>query len=62
MSQPLELKQKTELIKEVLGRTNRLSFHTMRIASNDSSIVACIFVAAVTFLRSRCLATIGGHR
>jgi hypothetical protein len=27
--------------------------------SNDSSIVACVFVAAVTFLLSPCLATIG---
>jgi hypothetical protein len=30
-------------------------------ASNISSIVACVFVAAVTFLPSRCLATIGGY-
>jgi hypothetical protein len=28
--------------------------------SNSSSIVACVFVAAVTFLPSRCLATIRG--
>jgi hypothetical protein len=28
-------------------------------ASNNSSIVACVFVTAVTFLPSRCLATIG---
>jgi hypothetical protein len=28
-------------------------------ASNDSSFIACSFVAAVTFLPSRCLATIG---
>jgi hypothetical protein len=28
-------------------------------ASNNSSIVACVFDAAVTFLLSRCLATIG---
>jgi hypothetical protein len=27
--------------------------------SNNSSIVACVFVAAVPFLQSRCLATIG---
>jgi hypothetical protein len=27
--------------------------------SNKSSIVACVFVTAVTFLPSRCLATIG---
>jgi hypothetical protein len=32
-------------------------------ASNISSVVASVFVAAVTFLRSRCLVTIGGiHR
>jgi hypothetical protein len=29
-------------------------------ASNNISIVACVLVAAVTFLPSRCLATIGG--
>jgi hypothetical protein len=29
-------------------------------ASNNSSIVGCVFVTAVTFLRSRFLATIGG--
>jgi hypothetical protein len=28
--------------------------------SNNSSIVACVFVTAETFLPSRCLATIGG--
>jgi hypothetical protein len=28
--------------------------------SNNSSIVACVFVAAVTFLPSRCLATTRG--
>jgi hypothetical protein len=28
--------------------------------SNNSSIVACVFVAAATFLPSRCLATTGG--
>jgi hypothetical protein len=28
--------------------------------SNHSFIVACVFVTAVTFLPSRCLATIGG--
>jgi hypothetical protein len=28
--------------------------------SNNSSIVACVFVTAVTFLPSRCLATIRG--
>jgi hypothetical protein len=27
-------------------------------ASNNSSIVACVFVAAVTFIPSRCLETI----
>jgi hypothetical protein len=36
-------------------------YNTGRIendASNNSSIVACVFVTAVTFLPSRCLATI----
>jgi hypothetical protein len=28
--------------------------------SNNYFIVSCVFVSAVTFLRSRCLATIGG--
>jgi hypothetical protein len=28
--------------------------------SNITSIVACVFIAAVTFIRSRCLATKGG--
>jgi hypothetical protein len=30
-------------------------------ASNNSSIVACVFVATVTFSPSRCLATIRGY-
>jgi hypothetical protein len=30
-------------------------------ASNSSSIGACVSVAAVTFLPSRCLGTIGGY-
>jgi hypothetical protein len=34
--------------------------HIENDASNNSSIVACVFVTAVTFLPSRCLATIGG--
>jgi hypothetical protein len=34
--------------------------HTENDASNNSSIIACVFVTAVTFLLSRCLATIGG--
>jgi hypothetical protein len=29
-------------------------------ASNNSSIFACVFVAAVKFLQNRCLATIRG--
>jgi hypothetical protein len=29
--------------------------------SNNSSIVACVFVAAVMFLQSRCLATMWGY-
>jgi hypothetical protein len=34
--------------------------HIENDASNNYSIVACIFVTAVTFLPCRCLATIGG--
>jgi hypothetical protein len=34
--------------------------HIENDASNNSSIVACVFVTAVTFLPSRCLATIRG--
>jgi hypothetical protein len=33
--------------------------HIENDASNNSSIFACVFVTAVTFLRSRCLVTIG---
>jgi hypothetical protein len=37
--------------------------HIENDASSNSSIVACVIVTAVTFLPSRCLATIGGiHR
>jgi hypothetical protein len=35
--------------------------HVENDASNNSSIVAYVFVAAVTFPPSRCLATIGGY-
>jgi hypothetical protein len=28
---------------------------------NNYSIVACVFIAAVTLLQSHCLATIGGY-
>jgi hypothetical protein len=34
--------------------------HIENDASNNFSIVSCVFVTAVTFLPSRCLATIGG--
>jgi hypothetical protein len=34
--------------------------HIENDATNNSSTVACVFVTAVTFLPSRCLATIGG--
>jgi hypothetical protein len=34
--------------------------HTENDMSNNSSIVACVFDTAVTFIPSRCLATIGG--
>jgi hypothetical protein len=30
-------------------------------ASNNSSVVACVFVAVVTFSLSRCLATVGRY-
>jgi hypothetical protein len=33
--------------------------HVENDASNNSSVVACVFVTAVRFLPSRCLATIG---
>jgi hypothetical protein len=37
--------------------------HTVKDAPNNSSFVSCIFVVAVTFLSSRCLAPKGGsHR
>jgi hypothetical protein len=50
--------------QEVLGRSNRLLFlydtgHIENDASNNSSIVASVFVTTVTFLQSRCLATVG---
>jgi hypothetical protein len=51
-------------IQEVLGRTNRLHSlirhgpHWIDVSSN-SSIVTCVFITVVTFLPSRCLATIG---
>jgi hypothetical protein len=35
--------------------------HLKNKASNNSPIVACVFVTAVTFLPTRCLATIGGY-
>jgi hypothetical protein len=50
--------------QQVLERTNRLlSFtqhgHIENDVSNNSSIVARVFVTAVTFLPSRCLTTMG---
>jgi hypothetical protein len=51
---------------QILGRTNSL-FLSIRHgshkndASKSSPIVACVFVAALTSLPSRCLATIGGY-
>jgi hypothetical protein len=35
--------------------------HIENDASNNSSVVACVFVTGVMFLLSRCLATIGGY-
>jgi hypothetical protein len=34
--------------------------HIQNDASNNSSIIACVFITSVTFLPSRCLVTIGG--
>jgi hypothetical protein len=53
----------TNTWQEVLGRTNRLLFwyDTDLIEydeSNNSFIVACVFVSVVMFLPSRCVATI----
>jgi hypothetical protein len=50
--------------QEVLGTNRLLSFdtttdNTESELSNNSPIVACVFVVAVTFLLSRCLATAG---
>jgi hypothetical protein len=59
----VSVKQKKK--HEVLGRTNRLLSliyigHIENNTSNNSSIAACVFVTAVTFLPNRYLATIGG--
>jgi hypothetical protein len=35
--------------------------HIENDASNNSSIVSCVFVTVITFLASRCLVTIGGY-
>jgi hypothetical protein len=48
-----------------MGRTNRLLSlirhgHIENDASDTFSTVACVLVTAVTYLPSRCLATIGG--
>jgi hypothetical protein len=53
-------------IQEVLERTNRLlSFDTTWTAQKTTSptvlLLLRVFVAAVTFLPIRCLATIGGY-
>jgi hypothetical protein len=53
------------ILQEPLGRTNRL-LSLIRHGcigndvSNNYSIVACVFVTAVTLLPSRCLAAMGG--
>jgi hypothetical protein len=60
-------KVKRMKIKEVLHRTSRLPlFDKARSTQkttrpNFVSIVARVFLSAVTFLRSRCLAMIGGY-
>jgi hypothetical protein len=48
--------------QEVLDRTNPWcdTDHIENDASNNSSVVACVFVTAATFPPSRCLATIEG--
>jgi hypothetical protein len=52
-----------EFKQEVLGRTNRLlSFDTTRDHVEDEKSKNSSIVAAVTFLRSRCLATIVGYK
>jgi hypothetical protein len=48
----------------ILGRnSDLLSYNTTgphrKLASNNSSVVACVFVAAETWSSRRCLATIG---
>jgi hypothetical protein len=51
-------------VRQVLGRNRLISFdteHTENDASNNSSIVACVLVAAVKFLPSLCLTTIVGY-
>jgi hypothetical protein len=50
--------------QEVLGRTNgllSLMDHLENDASNNSSIVSCVFIAAIMILLSHCLATIEGY-
>jgi hypothetical protein len=52
-------------MEEILGRTTSLLYFIQHgthknDASNNSSTVACVSVAKVTFLPSRCLATIRG--
>jgi hypothetical protein len=54
------------ILQEVLGRTNHLiprydKGHIENDVSNNYSNVACVFVTSVTFLPSRCLATIGRY-
>jgi hypothetical protein len=60
-----ELYEQRLCIIEVLGRTNRLfSFDKTRLekdASKNSYVVTSLFLAAVTLLASRCLATEGGY-
>jgi hypothetical protein len=48
-------------IKEVLGRTNSPLSFDRTTRPNSSSITVCVFVVAVTFLPSRCLAMLGTY-
>jgi hypothetical protein len=47
------------IILGVLKKRKNRHGHIENDTSNNSSIVACVFVTAVRFLPSRCLATIG---
>jgi hypothetical protein len=57
----LTLKKK-QVLEELIAYVPLISHGPhKKDASNDSSIVAHVFVSAVTFLQSRCLATAEGY-